>query len=800
MSVDIECLEQQRSSDDVKSNRSLQLASPETNTINCRIGLDKTTGRVKWFPDCQFIRYLLVLPIVLMPIIIVFILMMQISSTFTGRIEIHAPTERIKISSDLEPYHRRTRNAADSILKQNCKLFHHFDDESVDIHEKELFHDIRTSFIPSKICLHRSHDVSRIAKNKRIEYSSSQNDNNSNKSADTDIDDMKYLDLLGINKMMNSGTYSTGIDDNNIIIDNNETQKQIESRQRREADNVSTPHGVNTNNASDISKEIVRNQFEVQPTKIPSILETFWRGEKSYSQIRMNQVEIIKQYMDPNVEPCDDFYQYACGNWEKLNPIPKDKASYDTFEMLREILDVELNALLAENDEANDDIVFETIENVPEDQKNKNGSENQKYQLPKIINAEQKAKYFYKSCMNAELLEKRNLEPLFKLLESLGGWPVLEGKKWNESTFDWLELAAKLRLYNNDVFLMQWVGPDIKNSVENIIQFDQTSLGLPTRDYFIQASNIAYLDAYQEFAKQVIFLCGASENDSAQTAEEIIKFETELALIMSSPEERMNVSQLYRRITIEALIERVPEIDWQKYLDIVFEEKIQRNETVVMFAMNFMLELVQLLNHSNKRIIANYMMWKFVRHRINSLDDRFQEAKQRFFNVLIGREKSPTRWKTCVNQVNSNMGMAVGAMFVRKYFNENSKQDTLAMTHELQESFRSILNETHWLEEETKLLAESKVNRMSLKIGYPDFILNPEKLNEKYSDLDVHPDRYFENILNVLIHLTRSEQMKLKERVNRTVWNTPPAVVNAYYSRNKNQIMFPAGILQPPCK
>lgn len=137
-------------------------------------------------------------------------------------------------------------------------------------------------------------------------------------------------------------------------------------------------------------------------------------------------------------------------------------------------------------------------------------------------------------------------------------------------------------------------------------------------------------------------------------------------------------------------------------------------------------------------------------------------------------------------------------MFVREYFDENSKQDTLMMTNELQDTFREILNETYWLDDETRALAESKVDKMSLKIGYPDYILNEQQLNEKYADLEIHPERYFENILNVLRHLTRSEQNKLREAVNRTTWNTNPAVVNAYYSRNKNQIIFPAAILQPP--
>jgi membrane metallo-endopeptidase-like protein 1 len=148
--------------------------------------------------------------------------------------------------------------------------------------------------------------------------------------------------------------------------------------------------------------------------------------------------------------------------------------------------------------------------------------------------------------------------------------------------------------------------------------------------------------------------------------------------------------------------------------------------------------------------------------------------------------------------VNSNLGMALGSIFVRKYFDENSKLDTLSMTRELQESFRQILNETDWIDAPTRRLANEKVNAMSLKIGYPDFILSRHELNKKYEDLHIHSKRYFENTLNVLQHLARTEQNKLLEAVNKTTWNTAPAVVNAYYSRNKNQIMFPAGILQPP--
>lgn len=147
---------------------------------------------------------------------------------------------------------------------------------------------------------------------------------------------------------------------------------------------------------------------------------------------------------------------------------------------------------------------------------------------------------------------------------------------------------------------------------------------------------------------------------------------------------------------------------------------------------------------------------------MNNLDDRFQEAKQKFYYILFGREQAPSRWKNCVAQVNSNMGMAVGSMFVKKYFDEKSKNDvrtffllfvifnlsryyvfyaqTLSMTREIQRSFRELLNQTSWIDDETKELATEKVNAMLLRIGYPDFILQPELLNERYKDVRFRVD------------------------------------------------------------
>ncbi|XP_047504636.1 neprilysin-4-like isoform X1 [Pieris napi] len=408
-----------------------------------------------------------------------------------------------------------------------------------------------------------------------------------------------------------------------------------------------------------------------------------------------------------------------------------------------------------------------------------------------------KARYLFKSCMNHEILRQRAHQPLLDLLDLFGGWPILN-PEWSSTNFDWLELMAKLRLFNNDILISQWVGPDIKNSDEYVIQFDQTSLGLPTRDYFLQGSNLAYLDAYKAYLIKVAILLGGEPGYVKTSAEKLIDFETKLAKITSAPEDRRNVSELYRRMPLSKLEMMVPKVDWRRYLCIVMNRTVHPGETVVLFALHYVRHLIQLIEKTEPTTLSNYLLWRFVRHRVNNLDDRFQSAKQQFYFILFGREQSPPRWKNCISQVNSNMGMALGSMFVRKYFDEMSKNDTLTMTREIQQSFRDLLHKTDWIDDETKNLAAHKVDSMMLRIGYPGFILKKHELDERYKQVKIYPDKYFENILNILQHLTKMEQSRIGQPVNKTLWNTAPAVVNAYYSRNKNQIMFPAGILQPP--
>lgn len=724
----------------------------KANRHKCYLGVNKNTGRLQWCPGFKCCHFFLFLPIIMLPLTLVLILLMRMDGVLSA-FESH----KAYLLDD----------------NSRCLTFKLGGlSETNDLEDRDLLKDIRTSYVPQEVIV--------VPKDMPMDFKNP----------------LEYLDY-----------------------------ENVFSRDRRSTIKKNEKENTPTDDygeGGDKNAELIAIERD---TEYSSAFNYIRNTHRSRDQVRKDMAFQMKQSMDMTVDPCEDFYQYACGNWEKLNPIPKDKAGFDTFEILRESLEGILKELLEDK---------ETKRGLPEIESNHYDQKNtyekillqqhiikkrallqrilERYERSRInsrrkrnadccktppIDAETKAKYLYESCMDHKLLRKRGVEPLLELLKSFGGWPVLD-PNWSEDDFNWINLTAVLRLYNNDIFIVQWIGPDLKNSEQNIIQLDQTTLGLPTRDYFLQETNAKYLKGYEAFMNNVMVLLGADEDVAEKASKDLIRFETELARITSTSEERSNVSMLYKRMTIRELSNTVPQIDWKMYLSIVQNRSVEKSETLVIFAVEYMEKLVELVEKTESEVIANYLLWRFVRHRINNLDDRFQETKQNFYNVLYGREQSPPRWKNCVGQVNSNMGMALGAMFVRKYFDENSKEDTLKMASDLQDAFREILMSTEWLDDETKRLAEVKVNLMSLKIGYPDFILCPEKLNEKYETLDIQPDKYFENTLNVLRHTTIQEQQKLHEAVNKTVWQTAPAIVNAYYSRNKNQIMFPAGILQPP--
>ncbi|CAB4057310.1 MMEL1 [Lepeophtheirus salmonis] len=451
----------------------------------------------------------------------------------------------------------------------------------------------------------------------------------------------------------------------------------------------------------------------------------------SKTVVLKKQASLMRCYMNITIDPCQDFYEYACGNWHKHHTIPRDRGSWDIFEILREDLDVKLSD----------------------------------------------KKTLYSSCMNTDQIEKLRHYPLLQLLKNLGGWPVLD-ENWNSDKFDWIETIAKLRLFNNDILVAVWIGPDGEKSENNIVQFDQSDLHLPSFEYYKLGIIHPIIQTYYKFLVDVATLLGANKSRAMEEMMNLIHFEMELANIMIPPHQRRNFSQMYQKMTLGELSISVPKFNFSAYLKDLFPRKLQSSEHV--------------------RTIGNYILWRFIRHRINNLDSRFQRVQKDIYLKLSGRVETPPRWKYCVAYVNGNLGYSVGASFVKKYFDRQSKKDMELLTNEVQTIFRKLVRTREWLTNTTKKLADEKIKEIFHNIGYPDFILNDDQLQEEVDGLNYNKDGFFDNVLSNLRSRTMKEMQNFEQKVDRTVWTITPAVVNAFYSRNKNQIMFPAGILQPP--
>ncbi|CAI9741548.1 neprilysin-1-like isoform X2 [Octopus vulgaris] len=474
--------------------------------------------------------------------------------------------------------------------------------------------------------------------------------------------------------------------------------------------------------------------------------------------------------MNTKVDPCDNFYDFACGSWKRLNPIPEDSSSYSTFEQLRNQLQSLLKDLLESeiSDEENISI--------------------------------QKAKILYSSCMNKSLLEDRDLSPLRIFLDELGGWPVVD-INWNESNFNLYSLMSKLRLYNNNIFVYMWVSTDEKNSSTNIIQIDQGDLGMPSADYFTSKEHEDKLNAYKKFAENVAITLGATSSEAEKQIEEAIKLEIQIANITEPSEGRRDYETMYKKFTIEELTNKLPEFDWLKYLTETFSAAnitLTTEQPVVVYALDFLTNLVQILKVTPKKTLANYLVWRIIMNRVNNLPKKYRDMKKDYHERIFGQQSETPRWRECATFVADNLGNAIGRLFIANYFDEEAKKSAKEMIHNIREAFNELLHEVEWMDSSTIEVAQEKANAIVERIGYPPYILNDTVLTNMYYHVDYQADFYFENVLTTIRWNAMINLKQLGQPVDNEEWLTPPAVVNAFYSSTKNEILFPAGILQPP--
>ncbi|KAG8445038.1 hypothetical protein GDO86_009977 [Hymenochirus boettgeri] len=481
----------------------------------------------------------------------------------------------------------------------------------------------------------------------------------------------------------------------------------------------------------------------------------------------MRASKFISNNIDPTISPCIDFYSFACGGWLRRHKIPEEKLIYGTIAAIGEQNEDKLEHLLLQ----------------PVKRKHR-GS------------AERKVKDFFRSCLNIRDIDRLGSKPMLQVIEDCGGWDLPEDPR---TQWDFNELLYKTQgVYSTAAFFSLTVGLDDKNSSKYVIRIDQDGLTLPERTLYLgqDEDSIKILDAYKVFMERILGLLGV-DNVQKKT-EEILHFEQHLANITISEFDdiRRDISTLYNRVTLSQLQQISPNLSWKNLLDRIFHEDFPEDEEVVLLATDYMQKVSEMIRSTPASILHNYMLWRIVVALSEHLSTPFRDAIHELSKEMEGSEKQAELSKVCLAQANKHFGMALGALFVEEYFSSSSKSKVQQLVEDIKHILDHRLEELDWMDKKTKEAARTKLKHMMVMIGYPDFLLQPESIDREY-EFEVQEKMYFKNILSSIRYSIKMSVKKIRQEVDKSAWLLPPQALNAYYLPNKNQMVFPAGILQP---
>ena len=458
--------------------------------------------------------------------------------------------------------------------------------------------------------------------------------------------------------------------------------------------------------------------------------------------------------IDKTADPCTDFYQYACGNWVKDNPIPSDQVRWArSFSLLRE---------------RNNYLLWQELDAA---------AKNPKTPL------EKKFGDYFGACMNTELVDKKGLEPLdpaFKRIAALSDAHQLA------------TLIGTLAEEGSPAPLFRFgVQQDEKDSSQQIAGISQAGLSLPDRDYYIVDSKRfdAIRKQYVEHLTKMFTLAGDSPEQAAKEADAVMKIETALAKASTSRTDLREPENRYHIYTVADFQKLAPDFDFSVYFKDV---KVRPFETLNVATPNFFKTVNELIASEPVDAWKSYFRWHTLHAVAPNLPKAFFDENFAFFGKTLQGQKEPTpRWKQCTMMTDGALGEAVGQDWVKTNFPPAAKASMDKLVAALEKSLGDDIKTLPWMSDETKKAAEEKLDMIRNKIGYP------EKWRD-YSEFKVSRNDLIGNMHHEAVYDRNYNLNKLGKPVDEKEWGMTPPTVNAYYDPSMNDINFPAGILQPP--
>jgi len=458
--------------------------------------------------------------------------------------------------------------------------------------------------------------------------------------------------------------------------------------------------------------------------------------------------------IDKSIDPCVDFYHYACGTWLKNNPIPPDQSNWGRFNELRERNQIVLRGIL-------------------EKQSADNASRS-------AVN--QKIGDYYYSCMDEAGIEAKGTAPLKPYMDSIKG---IQAKS------DVPAVLAGLHKGGVNAFFEFGAEPDFKDSKVDIATAGQGGLSLPDKDYYFKTDqkSVELREKLEKHIARMFELDGEPPVQAAADAKTVMKVETDLAKGSLDRTEQRDPTKLYHKMAVAELQKMTPAFAWNQYFIAVRPPSF---DSLNVAMPDFMKSMDKVIADNDLETVKTYLRWQTLRAAASVLPKAFVEEDFDFYGkTLRGAKELRPRWKRCVQYTDNDLGEAVGQAYVAETFPPEAKARTLKMVHELEAALKTDISELSWMTPETKKQALEKLARIDNKIGYPD------KWRD-YGTLNIVRGDALGNSVRANQFEFNRQLKKIGQPVDRNEWGMSPPTVNAYYNPLENNVNFPAGILQPP--